>query len=880
MAKNNESKKTGNKGKKVQFSKITQNIKSMKKKKNAEKIEQPARPKKKRGVMNKVLIAFMIVMILGALSVLSFAVYIIIKSPDFDVEKLYSSASTTIYDINNNVIAELGVEKRENVTYDELPEIVVDALIATEDSKFFQHAGIDILRFGKAVVGQLLGQGGAGGGSTLTMQVAKNSYSRDENGQIADSGIPGIIRKFTDIYMAVFKIEKTYSKQEIIEFYVNQANFGSGAYGIQQAAQTYFKKDVGELNLAEAALLVGLFQAPGAYNPYVAPETAQSRRNQVLNLMVRHGYITQEEAAVARSIDVSSMLSGYNYSYSQYQGFIDALAADVEKETGKNPYDYSMKVYSTLDPERQKVINDFYEGKTGFKWKNDVIECAVAITDVNTGAIVALGRGKNKTGERQWNLATSIRRHPGSTIKPILDYGPAIEYEGWGTGSFVMDDVYSYSNGQTIMNVSNDYYGIMTAKRALAQSRNIPALQVFQATSQADKYEFATNLGIDIPLNSDKQIFESASIGAFDGVSPLQLSAAYGAFARGGIYIEPYTFNKVEFNNTGETYNHTPKRTKAMSEETAYIINYILRYAVASGNVKIGSGVAGTDVASKTGTTSLDATTIKNKGLSKNAIRDIWQVVYSPDYALAFWYGYDEPTKQYHMTSYEGWNARTSIASVLTPRIMKKNSRFNRPSGVTEVVIELETNPVQLASEATPANLRSTEIFKKGTEPTEVSYRFRQLEDVSNLTYSTVGNQINLSWSAIDTPDAIDDDFLQDYFIEGYSRWADKYYQRRLEYNQNNIGTVVYEIFVKQADGTLYSLGTTSSTSFSTPLTNATSVTLVVKSRYSIFRDNASNGREINVSISPSILPPVTGGDEESDNPNDSSGSTSDNETE
>lgn len=848
--------------KKIQFSKITQNIKSKKKGSN-DGVAPKKKKKRLKHTLNFFLIIFMIIMIVGALSCLSFCVYIIVKSPEFEVEKLYRSASTTILDINGDVIAELGVEKRENVTYDQLPEIVVDAVVATEDSRFFQHAGIDLLRFGKASLGQLLGQSGAGGGSTLTMQIAKNSYSVDKNGKIADRGIAGIIRKFTDIYMAVFKIEKTYSKQEIFEFYVNQANFGNGAYGIQQAAQTYFKKDVGELNLPEAALLVGLFQAPSAYDPYLYPETAQARRNQVINLMMHHGYITADEAAIAKSINVKDMLSGYNYSYSQYQGFLDTLVADVLKKTGKDPASVSMTIYTTLDPSQQKVINQLYDG-TLYKWKDNVVQCALAVTDVKTGAIVAVGAGRNKTGERQWNLATDIRRHPGSTIKPILDYGPAIEYEGWGTGQFIIDDAYTYSNGTGINNVDKGYKGIMTIKRALAGSRNIPALQAFQATSQSDKYEFATNLGIQIPLNNDKQIFESASIGAFDGVSPLQLSAAYATFARGGYYIEPYTFTKIEFNDTGETYNHTPSRSKAMSEETAYMINDILHYAVTSGNVSIGgASVSGTDIASKTGTTSYDNSTIQSLKIPYNSIRDSWQVVYSPDYSLAFWYGYNTPSKQYYMTDSHGWAARREIARVLTPRLLKKNSRFSKPSGITSVTIELETNPVQLASEGTPSNLRSTEYYKKGTEPTEVSNRFQTLDNVKNLTYSTVGSQVHLSWSDIDTPEAMDDTYLQNYFQEGYGRWAQKYYERRLSYNQNNMGEIVYEVFMKDSSGNLTSLGTTNTNSFTTTISNST--TFVIKSTYSIYKGCASSGKEISVTISPSIIPPSPGTDTDDD---------------
>ncbi|HBA37425.1 MAG TPA: hypothetical protein DCY94_01750 [Firmicutes bacterium] len=856
--------------KKIQFKGIKQNFR--KKKDNAELVRTDTeRPKKKsnKKVRNKVLIVIMIILIVGALSCLSFAVYIIATCPEFDTSELYKSGSSTIYDADMNVIAELGVEKRENVTYDQLPEVLIDAIVSTEDSKFFMHDGIDLLRFGKATIGQLLGQSGAGGGSTLTMQIVKNTYKGKYG--LEASGIKGIMRKFKDIYMSVFKVEKTYTKQEILEFYVNQGFLGSGAGGVEQAAQVYFGKSVGELTLPEAALIAGLFQSPSSYNPYANPEKAENRRNQVLNLMVRHGYISEEEAEVAKSIKVEDMLSGYNFSYSEWQGFIDTMVEDVIKRTGNDPYEVAMKVYTTLKTDKQKVINQLYAGEIfpdkNYKWKNDVVQCGIAITDVKTGAIVAVGNGRNKEGkERTYNYATKIKRHPGSTAKPIFDYGPAIEYASWGTGTTVIDDKYSYSNGQSINNVDFGYKGIMTAKKALAQSRNIPALQAFQATNQKQKYDFVTGLGITPELHNN-EILESSSIGAFDGVSPMELSAAYGTFARGGYYIEPYTFTKIEYTDSNDTFVYTPTRTKAMSEETAFMVNMILKYAVTSGAIGVGS-VSGTDLASKTGTSSVSNETIKSLGLHPKAIRDSWQVSYSPDYSIAFWYGYDEITKEHYMIDSEGWTARRQIVRALTPRIMNKNSRWSQPSGVTTVEIELETNPVQLASEFTPENLRSTEYFRKGTEPTEVSPRFSQLDNVTNLSYTTNGNQIQLTWSPIATPDPIDQGYLENYFQTNYARWAESYLNKRIEYNNGNIGTVVYEVFGKNPDGTLNSLGTTSGTTFNTSLYNATNATYVVKSTYTIFKANASSGSMVNVRLSSGgdVTIPGTGEDDNEGN--------------
>ncbi len=805
---------------------------------------KPPKPIKKKDVKKKrhfILITLLVLLIGTSLCVLSFCVYIMISSPDFDVDKLYKSGSSIIYDSEGNTIAELGAERRENVTYDDLPEILVDAIIATEDSKYFQHSGIDLLRFGKAVAGQLVGRSDAGGGSTLTMQIVKNTYNGTES-----HGIKGIIRKFTDIYMAVFKLEKTYTKQEILEFYVNQPYLGGSSSGVEQASITYFGKSVGELNLSEAALLAGLFQAPDAYDPLKYPEKAESRRNLVLGLMVRHKYITKEEADIAKKIPVKSLLKKSNAAVNKYQGFVDTVVTDVINKTGFNPYTTSMTIYSTMKKSKQDVINDLYDGKT-YKWVNDVVQCGIAVTDAKDGSISAIGTGRNRTGVLQYNYATSIKRHPGSTAKPIFSYGPAIEYAGWGTGTFVMDDEYTYSNGGKLNNVDFSYQGMLIAKEALARSRNIPALQAFQATTNDQKMEFVTNLGIKPELFGD-QILESASIGGFNGVSPLELSAAYGAFSRGGYYIAPYAFTKIIYNDTNETYTYTPTRKKAMSEETAFMINSILKYAVTSGKIAAGS-TSGTDIASKTGTSSVDAKKKKELGLSSGAIQDSWQVVYSPDYAIAMWYGYDELNKDHYLTSSEGWTARKRISVALSNGIMEKNSRWTKPNGVVAVDVEHETNPVLLASEYTPDNLRSTEYFKKGTEPTDVSTRFSQLANPRNLTYTSVGNQIKLTWSEIDTPEAIDKEYLQGYFNNNFKRWATKYYQKRLDYNDNYIGTLEYEIYIKNSDGTLTSLGRTTANNYTVTLTNAQSATYIVKSKYSKFGANASSGAQINVKL-------------------------------
>ena len=239
---------------------------------------------------------------------------------------MFEKEASRVYDINGNLFATLGTEQRQKVTYDQLPQVLIDAIIATEDSRFFQHNGFDAPRFIKATLGQLAGNSGAGGASTLSMQVVKNSFTSTEA-----SGIAGIIRKFEDIYLAVFKLEKSYTKEQIIEYYVNNHFLGGNIYGVEEASNAYFGKSVGDLNLSEAAIIAGMFKSPNYYRPNANPKNATARRKTVLYLMRKHGYITKEEEEIANSIPVETLTADAGIiNENPYQGFIDTVAEELE----------------------------------------------------------------------------------------------------------------------------------------------------------------------------------------------------------------------------------------------------------------------------------------------------------------------------------------------------------------------------------------------------------------------------------------------------------------------------------------------------------------------------------------------------------------------
>ena len=380
---------------------------------------------KKRKVVSILLIIFFGLGITCLVGFSAFMIYVKAKAdPLFDTANLNTVELTRLYDKDGKEFAKLGSEKREKVSYEQLPEVLIDAIVATEDSRFFQHNGFDAPRFLKAALGQLAGHSGAGGASTLSMQVVKNSFT-DHLGQ-KTAGKDGIVRKFEDIYLAVFKLEKKYSKEEIIEYYVNNHFLGGNIYGVQEAAKTYFGKDVSELNLSEAATIAGMFKSPNYYRPNVNPKNATARRQTVLNLMVRHGYITKEEADIAAAIPMDSLTTTDSSSgiLSQYQGYIDTIADEITDKYGINPYTTPLLVYTNLDRSRQDAVNSVLNGEN-YNWINNKVQTGVAVLDSETGKILAIGNGRNVNKRSndnvdQYNYATQIKRQPGSTAKPYL----------------------------------------------------------------------------------------------------------------------------------------------------------------------------------------------------------------------------------------------------------------------------------------------------------------------------------------------------------------------------------------------------------------------------------------------------------------------------
>lgn len=812
-----------------------------KKKKHVDKIElsekgtkkELRRKKPRRKWWKKLMSFFITCCALGVFAVFGFLIYIVQSCGEFDPNKLANQDQTIIYDSKNNVIAKLGIEKRESISYDKLPQVLIDAIVATEDSRFFQHNGVDGARFFKASVGQVLGHSDAGGASTLTMQVVKNNFTSTKK---------SIIRKFQDIYLAVFFMERKYTKEEIMDFYVNDSFLGgSSVYGVEEAAKYYFGKSVSDISLPEAAIIAGMFQAPYSYDPYRFPDKTKKRMNTVLKLMVRHGYITQEEADDTSKIDIGSILVGKSESENKYQGFIDTVVEEVKKKTGNDPAIASMQIYTTMDPAIQDGINNILAGKDSYTWVNDKVQAGITIIDVKTGAIAAVGTGRNRTGERSLNYATQTYRQPGSTAKPIFAYGPGFEFDNFSTYQLFNDEPWSYSSGGSPGNWDGGYHGLITLRTALAVSRNIPAIKALQYVN-ADVgnkkiVNFVEGLGIKL---RDGVAYESYAIGGLEkGVTTAQMAAAYAAFANGGYYTAPYTVKSITYRGTGETTEFETKRTQAMKDSTAYLMNNVLSYAARHGFSGGTSAYRGT-VAAKTGTSNYDEATMRKHGLPSYAVNDLWTVAYTPQHSIALWYGYDKIDSQYFNGS---GTPKDQLMAAIMKYIPVTNDEFPACNSVVAAQVEMGSWPPAKPSANTPGDMILTEYFISGTEPTEESPRFQKINAVTSLKAANTSNGVKLTWDYKPTEIATKEFWTKYYSDRTFGNGTQSFVNSR----NDLMGDLGYYVYLKEANGNLKQLAFVTDKSYVYKSLIDANLTFVVKAGYSKFSGNASDG--VNVSI-------------------------------
>lgn len=676
---------------------------------------------KKKITWKKILLYIAIGFLAIGIGIASLFTYYIATAPKLDIDKLEDTFSSRVYDKDGNLITDLGSEQRTKITYDDLPEVLVDAVLAAEDVRFFSHIGIDFRRIGGAILANIKRGFGAEGASTITQQVVENSFFT------ADKKLK---RKVQEQWLSL-KLEREYSKEEILEIYLNKIFYGSGAYGVAKASEIYFgKTDLHDLTLVEAAILAGLPQRPSAYNPYENPDLTEGRLNTVLKLMVRHGKITEEEAEEAKKVEITSLLAGKKTKTTPYESFIQQVRKEInEKLEDTDLYSDGLEVYTTLDPKAQEYVEFLLTDgdQNPINYVTEDLQAGLTVLDTETGAILAIGGGRNRENMDGFNFAIQGKRQPGSTFKPLLVHGPAIEYNKISTYHQLNDDApYDVTGSKPIRNVDKQYRGWVTARQALSSSINVPTVKLFQEIGSENNFsnskEFAEKLGIEFatdPIN-----IREAIGGHETNVTPLQLAGAYRPFGNGGIYNEPFAVTKIEYPD-GKVVDLTPQPEAVMSDYTAFMVTDMLKDVLTHGTGRNYANIPNLPVAGKTGTTNLD----DNLGGGAN---NSWFVGYTTNYTISVWVGYEKSNKALI-------DGQFSIAQTLFKHTMTEISKnvetadFVKPNSVVEVAIEKGTNPPKLPSKYTPKGNIITELFIKGYEPTETSERFDQLDPVKNL---------------------------------------------------------------------------------------------------------------------------------------------------
>lgn len=563
------------------------------------------------------------------------------KAPELSESKLVATTSSKIYDSKNELIADLGAERRVNAQSSDIPTGLVNAIVSIEDHRFFNHRGIDSIRIAGAFLRNLRSNSGLQGGSTLTQQLIKLTYFSTST---ADQTLS---RKVQEAWLAI-QLERTATKQEILTYYVNKVYMSNGNYGMQTAAENYYGKDLKDLSIPQLALLAGMPQAPNQYDPYSHPEAALERRNLVLSEMQKQGYLTAEQYETAINTPITDGLQSLKSvnSYPQYMdNYLKEVIDQVQQETGYNLLTTGMEVYTNVDQEVQKHLWDVYNTDQYVNYPDDDIQAASTIVDVSNGKVIAQLGSRHQASNVSFgtNQAVETNRDWGSTMKPITDYAPALEYDIYDSTAYMLKDVpYNYPGTNTpLYNWDRGYLGNITLQTAIQQSRNVPAVETLDKVGLDKAKSFLSGLGIDYPTMVYANAISSNTTesGKQYGASSEKMAAAYAAFANGGIYHKPMYINKIVFSD-GSSKEFSDQGTRAMKETTAYMMTEMMKTVLYSG-IGRDAYISWLPQAGKTGTSNYTDDEIENYIKRYDYVTpDENFVGYTRKYSMAVWTGY------------------------------------------------------------------------------------------------------------------------------------------------------------------------------------------------------------------------------------------------
>ena len=715
------------------------------------KKKAPTSSKKK--LWKKILIGIAAFVTVAIIAIVAIFAYYGATAPTIQASDLEGATETKILDKDGELIYSLGGEKRDLITSEQVPQLLKDAITSIEDKRFYSHMGIDPIR----IAGSFLRNAKAGqitqGGSTITQQLVKLAvFSTKKEDQTYK-------RKIQEIMLAL-QLERNYSKEQILTYYLNKVYMANNVYGFGTASHYYFNKELSELSLPQVALLAGMPQAPNSYDPYANADQAKERRDLVLYSMKENGKISKEQYDQAVATPVTDGLIAHNNNVDSndkalvYDSFVTMVLKEVQEKTGLDPYNDGLTIQTTIDSKAQQRLYDIVNTNDYIQYVNDKIQNAVVMLDTKTGAVRAVNGGRKQTTLLGYNRATDNTRSTGSTIKPVIDYGPAIEYLNYSTGQTIMDQRTTYSNGVELNNWDFSHKGAMTLRTALVYSRNTTALQTFKAVGETNIKSFLNNLDIQIKNDGQDYLVESNSIGA--DISPIKMAAAYAAFGNYGTYSKPYTVTKVTTRD-GQVTEFKPEQKQAMKDSTAYMITDVLKDSFKYGFATQAT-IPGLPTAAKTGSSNYTVEQKRAMGASdyEDIIPDSWFIGYSTDYTISAWTGYDNPYEQGGGVDTTEQEYSRLIYYYLMKYMAESSSGDDwvQPDSVVKQQIEIGSDPLSLPGPRTPANMIATELFVKGHVPTQQSKNYgTKIEGPTGLkaTYDKSKKTLTVTWDNYQT---------------------------------------------------------------------------------------------------------------------------------
>jgi len=648
-----------------------------------------------------------------------------------DLEKIYASEETLlIKDRDGAVVSRLYLhENRVSIGLSALPDHVKNAFLAAEDARFYSHPGFDLIRIAGAALNDLRAGSYVEGASTITQQLIKLTHLSVEK---------TLDRKVDEAILS-YRLEQLLSKDEILACYLNRVYFGGGYYGIEAAAEGYFGVHASELTLAQSALLAGVLKSPATYAPHLRPEASVGRRGVILDLMVEYGMVDANAAAEAKAEPLVLVADTQKQKHDSY---IDLALTEACRllDCDLNTLLVSgLTIETAMDPNAQRIAENAFSNDAYFPtYEDESAEGALVLIDAKTSGVSAIMGGRNNAPALGFNRATRIRRQPGSAIKPILVYAPALE-AGCTAASMLLDDAVDFGD-YTPKNANGRYSGWVTMREAVTRSLNIPAVLLFRDLGVERCKSFAARFGIPFDVRDDSL---TLALGGFTyGVSPYRLCGAYAALASGGIYRAPYVVTRITDRAGTELFRHEPEEMRVMNEGNAFVLTSLLVNVAQKGTASLLSSVP-IPLAAKTGTVG-----------DETGNRDIWLACYNPDYAAVVWMGFDDAENGRCLPKDCGGGTFPAmlLSEVFSALYPDGNAPgFNVPDSVVSVALDETTlkneHVAVLAGSLTPQDQTVSEYFVRGTEPKTVTEYWQIPDPPTDLSVTLLNDVAEITFT-------------------------------------------------------------------------------------------------------------------------------------